>query len=58
MGHNPRDYDAIVIKTPHAQPEMFDDWSYQNIGVDCPGAPSSLARWSSRGAKPKEMTCR
>ena len=41
LGHDPRTYDCVVIKTPHAQPEMFDDWAYTNIGVDCPGATTA-----------------
>jgi microcystin degradation protein MlrC len=41
LGHDPRNYDAVVIKTPHAQPEMFDDWAYTNIGVDAPGATTA-----------------
>ena len=41
LGHNPRDFDAVVIKTPHAEPEMFDDWSIANFGCDAPGATSA-----------------
>ena len=41
LGHDPRNYDVVVIKTPHAQPEMFDDWAYTNIGVDAPGATTA-----------------
>ena len=25
----------------HAQPEMFDDWAYMNLGVDAPGATTA-----------------
>jgi hypothetical protein len=25
-GLTPEEYDVVVIKTPHAQPEMFDTW--------------------------------
>ena len=41
LGHDPRNYDAVVIKTPHAQPEMFDVWAYTNIGCDAPGATTA-----------------
>jgi microcystin degradation protein MlrC len=41
LGHDPRNFDAVVIKTPHAQPEMFDIWAYTNIGVDAPGATTA-----------------
>lgn len=41
LGHDPRNFDAVAIKTPHAQPEMFDDWAYANLGVDAPGATTA-----------------
>ena len=41
LGHDPKHYDAVVIKTPHAQPEMFDDWAFTNLGVDAPGATTA-----------------
>ena len=41
LGQNPRDFDAVIIKTPHAQPEMFDDWAIANFGCNAPGATSA-----------------
>ena len=41
LGHDPKNYDAVVIKTPHAQPEMFDTWAFTNLGVDAPGATTA-----------------
>ena len=33
----------VVIKTPHAQPEMFDDWCLTNYNVDAEGARGSVS---------------
>ena len=40
----PELYDCVVIKTPHAQPEMYDDWCLRNFNCDCPGATSANVR--------------
>ena len=40
----PEDYDCVVIKTPHAQPEMYDDWCLRNFNCDCEGATSANVR--------------
>jgi microcystin degradation protein MlrC len=63
LGQNPRDFDAVVIKTPHAEPEMFDDWAIANFGCDAPGATSAdvsslghtIARRSDRPLYPMDV---
>ena len=38
---DPRQFDVVVVKTPHAQPHMFDDWCALRLVVDAPGATSA-----------------
>ncbi|MGY8824097.1 MAG: M81 family metallopeptidase [Candidatus Latescibacterota bacterium] len=38
---DPQDFDLIVVKSPHCQPQFFDDWAEKNINVDAPGATSA-----------------
>jgi len=40
-GCNPRDFHTIVVKSPHCEPHMFDDWVEKNFNIDAPGATSA-----------------
>ncbi|WP_342361817.1 M81 family metallopeptidase [Terrarubrum flagellatum] len=40
-GLNPRDFDLIVVKSPHTEHHMFDSWSEKNFNIDAPGATSA-----------------
>jgi microcystin degradation protein MlrC len=40
-GQEPRRFDAIVVKSPHCQPHMFDEWAGQTVNVDVPGSTSA-----------------
>lgn len=40
-GQDPRRFDAVVVKSPHCQPHMFDDWAAATINVDVPGSTSA-----------------
>lgn len=40
-GCNPTDYDLIVVKSPHTEHHMFDDWAEKNFNIDAPGATSA-----------------
>ncbi|HXF62283.1 MAG TPA: MlrC C-terminal domain-containing protein, partial [Caldilineaceae bacterium] len=40
-GQDPRRFDAVVVKSPHCQPHMFDEWAEVNVNVDVPGATSA-----------------
>ena len=40
-GQNPRDFAAVVVKSPHCEPHMFADWCTKLINVDAPGATSA-----------------
>ena len=40
-GRDPQQYDLIVVKSPHCQPHMFDEWSEKNFNIDAPGSTSA-----------------
>ena len=40
-GCNPRDFDLIVVKSPHTEFHMFDAWAEKNFNIDAPGATSA-----------------
>ena len=40
-GINPKNYDLIVVKSPHCRPEYFDEWSEKNYNIDAPGSTSA-----------------
>ena len=40
-GADPRDFDLVIVKSPHCQPHFFDDWAKHRFNVDAPGATSA-----------------
>ena len=40
-GQEPRRFDAVVVKSPHCQPHMFDEWAEATINVDAAGSTSA-----------------
>ncbi len=36
-GCDPRDYDLIVVKSPHTEYKMYDAWVEKNFNIDAPG---------------------
>lgn len=40
-GQDPRAFDAVVVKSPHCQPQFFADWAERVINVDAPGSTSA-----------------
>ncbi len=40
-GLNPKDFHSIIVKSPHCEPEFFDNWVEANLNVDAPGATSA-----------------
>jgi microcystin degradation protein MlrC len=40
-GLDPRDFDLIVVKSPHTEYAMYDAWVEKNFNVDLPGATSA-----------------
>ncbi len=40
-GQNPQHFELVVVKSPHCQPQFFDDWAAVNFNVDAPGSTSA-----------------
>lgn len=40
-GQDPKHFDAVIVKSPHCQYHMFDEWAAATINVDVPGATSA-----------------
>jgi len=40
-GQDPRQFDLVVVKSPHCEPHMFAQWCAELINVDAPGATSA-----------------
>lgn len=40
-GQNPKNFDAVVVKSPHCQHHMFAAWCRHMINVDAPGSSSA-----------------
>lgn len=43
-GCNPRDYDLAVVKSPHTEYHMYDEWVAKNFNIDAPGSTSADLR--------------
>lgn len=43
-GLDPEDFDLIVVKSPHTEFHMFDQWCARNFNIDAPGATSANLR--------------
>lgn len=40
-GLDPEDFDLVVVKSPHTEFHMYDQWCVRNFNVDAPGATSA-----------------
>jgi microcystin degradation protein MlrC len=43
-GRDPRAYSLVVVKSPHCEPHMFDEWAEKDFNIDAPGATSANLR--------------
>lgn len=43
-GQDPRQFDVVVVKSPHCQPHMFAAWCARMVNVDAPGSSSANLR--------------
>ena len=43
-GQDPHGFDAVVVKSPHCQPQFYADWAERMVNVDAPGATSANLR--------------
>mgnify|MGYP000920406330 CR=1 FL=1 len=53
-GQDPRHYQAVVVKSPHCEPQMFKSWASLYLDVDAPGSTSAnlLSLGHRRCARP------
>jgi microcystin degradation protein MlrC len=40
-GQNPKQFDAVVVKSPHCQQHIYADWCIGMVNVDAPGSTSA-----------------
>ena len=40
-GLDPRDFDLIIVKSPHTEYHMYDAWVEKNFNIDIPGSTSA-----------------
>ena len=40
-GLDPKDFHSVIVKSPHCEPEFYDDWVNENFNVDVPGSTSA-----------------
>ena len=40
-GQDPKQFDAVVVKSPHCQEHMFIAWAHRVVNVDAPGSTSA-----------------
>ena len=43
-GCDPRHFGAVVVKSPHCEPQMFKAWAARYVDVDAPGSTSANLR--------------
>ena len=36
-----KNYHSVIVKSPHCEPEFYDDWANKNLNVDAIGATSA-----------------
>jgi microcystin degradation protein MlrC len=40
-GQDPRDFDVVIVKSPHCEQHMYAEWCKRMINVDAPGSTSA-----------------
>ena len=40
-GRDPKNYDLVVVKSPHCQEQFFVAWAGKNFNIDAPGSTSA-----------------
>ena len=40
-GIDPKNYHSVIVKSPHCEPEFYDDWVKENLNVDAKGSTSA-----------------
>ena len=40
-GRDPKNFDLVVVKSPHCQDHFFIEWAAENFNIDAPGSTSA-----------------
>lgn len=43
-GQDPQAFDAVVVKSPRCEPQLFDAWAARTVHIDAPGSTSANLR--------------
>jgi microcystin degradation protein MlrC len=43
-GQDPGTFDAVIVKSPRCEPQLFDAWAARTVHVDAPGSTSANLR--------------
>ncbi len=54
-GQDPRQFDAVVVKSPHCQERFYKAWAARVINVDAPGATSANLKCLGHTRCPRPM---
>ena len=54
-GQDPRAFDLVVVKSPHCEPYMYQQWCSLLVSVDAPGATSANLRSLGHTKCPRPM---
>ena len=54
-GQDPRAFDLVVVKSPHCEPHMYQQWCSLLASVDAPGATSANLRSLGHAKCPRPM---
>ena len=41
MGQDPKNFDLVVVKSPHCQYQFYEEWAAFHVNVDAPGSTSA-----------------
>ncbi len=41
MGQDPKNFDLVVVKSPHCQYQFYEEWAACHVNVDAPGSTSA-----------------
>ena len=54
-GQDPRTFDAVVVKSPRCEPQLFDAWAARTVHIDAPGSTSANLRSLGHTACPRPI---
>ncbi len=54
-GQDPKYFDCVVVKSPHCQHHMYEDWCIRMVHVDAPGSSSANLRYLGHQRCPRPI---